>query len=66
MAGAFGMLEKTERIGQRLFDRALHPSINETAQQAVIIANGFSCQKQIVDNTGRDVMHPVEVLEACL
>jgi len=66
MAGTYGIREQTRWIGQRLFDRALGPAIDRAGSQTVIIANGFSCHEQIVGNTHRRVMHPVEVLEACL
>lgn len=66
MAGSFGIRDKTRTIGQTLFDRALKPAIVQADSQAVIIANGFSCQEQISDGTGRKALHPVEVLESCL
>ena len=66
MAGTFGMRKQTRSIGQHLFKRALGPAIDQAKQSTVIVANGFSCHEQINDNTGRRVLHPVEVLEACL
>ena len=66
MAGTYGMRKQTRWIGQKLFDRALKPAINNAPPEAIIVANGFSCHEQIIDNTGRKVMHPIEVLETCL
>ncbi|MFK8080064.1 MAG: FAD-binding and (Fe-S)-binding domain-containing protein [Granulosicoccus sp.] len=66
MAGTYGMRKQTRWIGQKLFDRALKPAIETATSHTVIVANGFSCHEQISDNTGRRVLHPVEVLEACL
>lgn len=66
MAGTYGMRKQTRSIGQHLFKRALGPAIEQANQSTVIVANGFSCHEQINDNTGRRVLHPVEVLEACL
>lgn len=66
MAGTYGMRKDTRWIGQKLFDRALKPAIEKADAQTVVVANGFSCHEQISDNTGRRVMHPIEVLEACL
>jgi len=66
MAGTYGMREQTRWIGKRLFDRALKPAIEKSDSQTIIVANGFSCHEQIASNTGRRVLHPVEVLEACL
>lgn len=66
MAGTYGMRKETRWIGQKLFNRALRPAVDDTHAQTVIVANGFSCHEQFADNTGRRVMHPIEVLEACL
>lgn len=66
MAGTYGMKKDTRWIGQKLFDRALKPAIEQAGSDTVIVANGFSCHEQISDNTGKRVMHPIEVLEACL
>lgn len=66
MAGSFGIRKKTRAIGQTLFNRALKPAIQAADPNAVIIANGFSCREQITDSTERRVLHPIEVLEACL
>lgn len=66
MAGSFGMRSKTRTIGQTLFNRALKPAIKIADSNAVVIANGFSCREQIVEGTARRVLHPIEVLEACL
>lgn len=66
MAGSYGMRQKTRHIGQFLFNRALGPFIETANQHVVIVANGFSCQTQIRDNSQRRVLHPIEVLAACL
>lgn len=66
MAGTYGMRKQTRNIGQTLFQRALAPAIEHSRSSTVIVANGFSCHEQIAGSTGRRVLHPVEVLEACL
>ena len=66
MAGTYGIKKETRWIGQKLFERALKPAINNASSQTIIVANGFSCHEQVSDNTSKRVMHPVEVLEACL
>jgi len=66
MAGTYGMRKQTRSIGQTLFQRALAPAIEHSRSSTVIVANGFSCHEQIAGSTGRRVLHPVEVLEACL
>ena len=69
MAGTFGVRKKTRAIGQRLFARKLKPAIEAADNETIVVANGFSCHEQIVDGTGesgRRVLHPVEVIEMCL
>ena len=69
MAGTYGIKKKTRAIGQHLFVRRLKPAIVEADEEAIVVANGFSCFEQIVDgvgHTGRRVLHPVEVIELCL
>jgi len=60
MAGAFGYqkgnYELSMQIGKPLFDEInAHPD-------AIVAAPGISCQKQILDGTGRHVFHPVELI----
>lgn len=66
MAGTYGIKQKTRHIGQWLFNRQLGPEIKNTNSETVVVANGFSCAKQIGDNTGTQTLHPVQVLERCL
>ncbi len=66
MAGTYGLREQTRWIGQKLFNRALKPAVDNSHPQTIIVANGFSCQEQFAGYTKRRVMHPIEVLEACL
>jgi len=60
MAGAFGYLkqnyELSMQIGKPLFDE-----IN-AYPNAIVSAPGVSCQKQILDGTGRTAFHPVELI----
>ena len=67
MAGSYGLKKKTRSIGQRLFERRLKPAINDAADRAVLVTNGFSCFEQMSDwHAERRVLHPVEVIEICL
>ncbi|ASJ72613.1 Anaerobic glycerol-3-phosphate dehydrogenase subunit C [Granulosicoccus antarcticus IMCC3135] len=66
MAGSFGMREKTRHLAQTLFSRALKPALDSCSEETVIVANGFSCHKQINDYTQEHLLHPVQVLEKCL
>ena len=66
MAGTYGLRAATRPIGQRLFARRLGPAVEAADPDAVVVADGFSCREQIHDGTGREVLHPVQVLERCL
>ncbi len=66
MAGTYGMAEKTRHIGQKLFSGRLKPAIEKAEDTTVIVSNGFSCASQIKQNTGRNVKHPVEIMDECL
>ena len=67
MAGTYGLKKQTRAIGQRLFERRLKPAIDNAANNAVVVANGFSCYEQMMDGqSDRWVLHPVEIIEKCL
>ena len=67
MAGTYGLKKQTRAIGQRLFERRLKPAIDNAANDAVVVANGFSCYEQMMDGqSDRWVLHPVEIIEKCL
>ena len=66
MAGSFGLKSKTQWISERLFGRKLGPRIRESDASVLIVANGISCGEQIEAETGRQVLHPVEIAERCL
>jgi Fe-S oxidoreductase len=64
MAGAFGF-EKDEHydVSIKCGERKLLPAIRETEEGILMIANGFSCHEQIVQQTNRRVLHLAEVLK---
>lgn len=66
MAGSFGMREATRPIALTLFNRHLKPAVDNAAKDTIIISNGFSCHEQFRDYSNHRIMHPVQVLEACL
>ena len=66
MAGTFGMRSATRSIGQTLFARRLAPAIAAAERDTVVVANGFSCREQIHAGSGRESLHPVQVIERCL
>jgi len=44
-------------------ERALLPAARNAAPETLIVADGFSCQTQIVQGTGRKALHLAQVLQ---
>lgn len=65
MAGSFGYETEHYELSLRIAEQRLFPAIN-AAPHAVIVAAGVSCREQIAHGTGRQAVHPVELLSACL
>lgn len=59
MAGSFGYEEKHYDLSKKMAERVLIPAI-EDQPEAMVIANGFSCQHQIADFAGREPVHIAE------
>ncbi|HET7434799.1 MAG TPA: heterodisulfide reductase-related iron-sulfur binding cluster, partial [Thermoanaerobaculia bacterium] len=62
MAGAFGFERHHYDISQRVGERVILPLVRESANETLIIADGFSCREQIEQSTGRTTLHLAEVL----
>lgn len=62
MAGAFGYEEEHYEVSMKIGELVLFPAVRKAAAEMVIAAPGTSCRHQILDGTGRRVLHPVEVL----
>jgi Fe-S oxidoreductase len=67
MAGAFGF-ERGEHyeLSQTIGERALLPAVRSAPEDALLIADGFSCREQISQATGRPALHLAEALELAL
>ena len=59
MAGSFGY--EHYDLSMKIGERVLFPAIR-VAPEATIAAPGFSCRHQIEHGTGRQAMHPVELI----
>ena len=66
MAGAFGYEKEHYEISRRMADRVLIPAVDSAEENAVVIANGFSCRHQISDFTGRKAVHWIQYLAETL
>ncbi len=67
MAGSFGFKEEHYDISLAIGEQILLPKIREAAaQDALVVADGFSCREQIVQTTGRNALHTAEVLQRAI
>jgi len=65
MAGAFGYESDHYDLSVSIAKMALLPAI-EKEPAAIIAATGTSCRHQIRDLTGREALHPIELLRRSL
>jgi len=62
MAGSFGFEKEHYQLSMDIGELVLFPAIRKTTERSIIAAAGTSCRQQILDGTGRNALHPVEVL----
>ena len=62
MAGSFGYEKEHYDLSMQVGELVLFPEIRKSADDVLIAAPGTSCRHQIKDGTGREALHPVEVL----
>ena len=66
MAGSFGYEKEHYDLSMAIGSQRLFPAIEELNGRGTVVAPGTSCRQQIIDATGRQPLHPVEVLAARL
>jgi FAD/FMN-containing dehydrogenase/Fe-S oxidoreductase len=62
MAGSFGYEKEHYELSMKIGELVLFPAVRNAAEEVIIAAPGTSCRHQILDGTGREAKHPVEVL----
>ncbi|MHC1732312.1 MAG: FAD-binding and (Fe-S)-binding domain-containing protein [Bacteroidales bacterium] len=62
MAGAFGYEKEHYDLSMKIGEMVLFPAVRTAPAETVITAPGTSCRHHIADGTGRNALHPVEVL----
>jgi Fe-S oxidoreductase/FAD/FMN-containing dehydrogenase len=62
MAGSFGYEKEHYDLSMKIGELVLFPAVRNTDDSVVIAAPGTSCRHQIKDGTGREALHPVEVM----
>ena len=62
MAGSFGYEKEHYELSMKVGELVLFPAVRQADTDDLIVAPGTSCRHQIGDGTGRQALHPVEVL----
>lgn len=66
MAGSFGFEAAKYEVSLACAERRLLPAVRERDAGTLVIADGYSCREQIVQATGREVLHLAEVLQRAI
>jgi Fe-S oxidoreductase len=66
MAGSFGFEAEHYDVSRQIGELALLPAVRRASSDALIVADGFSCQEQIAQATTRRAMHLAEALHLAL
>ncbi|MGB7016645.1 MAG: hypothetical protein WBD69_11945, partial [Candidatus Cybelea sp.] len=66
MAGPFGFDAAHYDVSMTIGERALLPKVRAADKETIIVADGFSCREQISQTTGREAIHPAQVLKMAL
>lgn len=66
MAGSFGYENEHYDLSIELAEMSLAPAVRAASSEAIVCASGTSCREQILHTTGREALHPVEVLAEAL
>lgn len=66
MSGSFGLEAEHYAASQAMGELALLPAVRAAADDAPIVADGFSCRHQIADGTGRQAVHVAVLLARAL
>jgi len=66
MAGAFGFEREHYEVSIRAGERVLLPAVRALPDEAIVVADGFSCREQIAQATSRRALHLAEVVHLAL
>lgn len=66
MAGSFGLEKEKYDVSIGAGERVLLPAVREADEGTLIITDGFACREQIAQTTGREALHPAEVIAVAL
>ena len=66
MAGAFGYEAEHYDFSMKIGEQMLFPLVRDSWESVEISAPGTSCRQQILDGTGRNAKHPIQILNEAL
>lgn len=66
MAGSFGYEAEHYEVSMNVGELVLFPVVRRQPADVLIAAPGTSCRHQIHDGTGRNALHPAEILRAAV
>lgn len=62
MAGSFGYEREHYELSMKIGELVLFPAVRSLPAATLVAASGTSCRHQIKDGTGRQALHPIEIL----
>lgn len=66
MAGSFGYEKEHYEVSMKVGELVLFPAVRSANDQTIVSAAGTSCRHQIKDGTGKEALHPVQILHQAL
>jgi FAD/FMN-containing dehydrogenase/Fe-S oxidoreductase len=62
MSGSFGFDKEKAELSMKIGELVLLPEVRATADDTIVITNGYSCREQIAQGADRQAMHLAEVI----
>ena len=62
MAGSFGYEKEHYDLSMKIGEMVLFPAVRKAEERIIISAPGTSCRHHIKDGTGKNAVHPVEIM----
>ena len=66
MAGAFGYEAEHYEVSIAMAERQLLPAVRSAEEETMVVAAGVSCRQQIKHGSGRQSLHPAQILRLAL
>jgi Fe-S oxidoreductase/FAD/FMN-containing dehydrogenase len=66
LAGSFGFEREHDEISREIGEQRLMPMVREAPEEAILVADGFSCKTQIEEMTDRRALHTAQVLKLAM